>query len=62
MKHSGFKDDVILRNHCIQFLIKLIKEITQGLPDNVDVLKQISVFSLRVVKPDLFKILKHFQS
>jgi hypothetical protein len=64
MKQSGFKDDVILRNRCIQLLIKLIKKITQRLPDNVDVLKQISVFSvnntLRVVKPDLFKILEHF--
>jgi hypothetical protein len=46
MKQSRFKDDVLLRNRCIQFLIKLIKEITQRLPDNVDVLKQISVFSV----------------
>jgi hypothetical protein len=36
MKQSGFKDDVILRNRCIQFLIKLIKEITH---DNVNVFK-----------------------
>jgi hypothetical protein len=39
MKQSGFKDDVILRNRCIQFLIKLIKEITQRSPDNVNVFK-----------------------
>jgi hypothetical protein len=66
MKQSGFKDDVILRNHCIQFLLKLIKEITQRLPDNVDVLKQISVFSvnntLRVVKPKGMCCFVHFDN
>lgn len=64
MKESGFKDERPLRERCINFLMALVKEISQRLPDNVNILKQVSLFSventLRVVKPDLISILENF--
>lgn len=65
MKAAGFREHQILRNRCIDFLIKLIKEITNRLPDNVNLLKQMSIFSventLKVIKPSLFNLLEHFK-
>lgn len=64
MKETGLRDERILRDRCINFLITLIHEITQRLPENVNILKQISSISvensLRVIKPDLISILQHF--
>jgi hypothetical protein len=65
MKAAGFREDQILRNKCIDFLIKLIKEITNRLPDNIDLLRQMSTFSvdstLKVIKPSLINLLEHFK-
>lgn len=62
MVSKGFKDEDSLRKRCITFLIILIKEISNRVPDNVQILKKMSNFSvqkcLRHNKIDIIDLLK----
>lgn len=62
MVAKGFKDEIILRKRCVTFLSTLIKEISARVPNNIETLKQMSVFSvhksLRHNKPNITDLLK----
>lgn len=64
MKGKVFKGELLLRDQSINFLISLVREITQRLPENVNVLKQFLSRSvennLRVVKPHFIRFLHYF--
>lgn len=64
MLEKGFKDEEDLRKRCITFLITLIKEIRNRIPENIQILKKMSMFSvqncLRHNKPDITDLLKFF--
>jgi hypothetical protein len=44
MRDGNFQNEQNLRDRCIQFLIVLIKEITNRVPENVDLLKKYQHF------------------
>ncbi|RUM28816.1 MAG: hypothetical protein DSY42_07725 [Aquifex sp.] len=61
-KHVSANLEGNLRERCSKFLITLIKELRQRLPDNVRVLRTMSLFSvgntLRVVKDSIAPLLE----
>lgn len=63
-KHLHEDREKTLRERCSQFLVFLIKELRNRLPDNVQILKTMSLFSventLRVVKNSIVPLLEFF--
>lgn len=57
MKEMGYQGESLVRDRCHSFLKKLIKDICNRIPDNVEVLKKISIFSVaNTLKAQKFKI------
>lgn len=63
-KKLDSNQECIIRNRCTEFIIKLIIELRNRLPHNIDILEKISVFSventLKVIKNPIIDILKEF--
>lgn len=62
MVAKGFKDEGTLRKRCATYLVTLIKEISARVPNNIQILKQMSLLSvhkcLKHNKPNITDILK----
>lgn len=60
-------DKNVLRQRCIDFTVKLIKELQQRLPENVKILKNMSIMSVtEALKPiknldEIIKLAEHFE-
>lgn len=62
MKKGNLDNILIVKTRCIKFVINLINQLIQRLPENIKILKKISVFSventLKVNKEEISDILK----
>jgi len=58
-------DEMKIRTRCIDFIIALVSQLQQRLPDNIDILLNISLFSpekcLRVIKPSVCSMAKCYK-
>ncbi|XP_042894354.1 uncharacterized protein LOC122268140 [Penaeus japonicus] len=67
MHKEGFapNQELTVRDRCIKFIVKLVKELRQRLPNNVEVLQKMSLLSvenaLRVVKNSLIPLMELLQ-
>lgn len=51
-------EKLICRNRCIDFTVKLIKQLQQRLPDNVKILKDMNVMSVLKSNKELVQVIK----
>lgn len=67
LREYNVQPDVVnnLRQRCINFTLKLVKELRSRLPVNFKILQKLSMFSvqetLKVVKPSIIEIAEEFQ-
>lgn len=64
MRQCKFRDEADIRGRCIKFMVVLVKQLNQRLPDNYQVLQSMSYLSasecLKPIKPDILELAKKF--
>ncbi|XP_070141561.1 uncharacterized protein [Drosophila kikkawai] len=62
---ENISNEAEIRLKCVNFIVSLINELKQRLPDNIEILQQIDVFSVEKIlcpkKAEIVHILEHFK-
>lgn len=63
--NNDFKEEAYIRKRCTDFIVKLVNQLVQRTPDNINILRKISMFSientLKVNKESIIPLLEHFK-